>query len=196
MTLMGSSVRTGGSRRRCSAWRTVGGLALMAGLSPMLAPTALRAQSLPVPVAVSITVAPVVFISSSGSFTFNTVADADYMAGYMTSTSGPTLSHRANVPYKITMQPSAATLVFSPYGARSDVDPGKSSNDLSIRGTTGGVAGAFVQFGPGGTQADFLTRPTRGAPQTTTLDARLALSYANDPPGTYKTTITFTIIAQ
>lgn len=195
MTFHGSSVRCGKGRRRCSERTTVGGLALAATLSLMAAPTAARAQT--ASVAVSITVNPVIFISAAGGFSFNAPTDGDYTTGYTSSTAGPTLTHRGNVPYKISIQAQAgSTMTFSNYPGRTDANPAKAVGDLTLRPTTGGTAGSLVALGAAGTPTDFYSRATKGGSLDTSVDARLALSYANDPPGTYGTTVVFTIVAQ
>lgn len=195
MTFHGSSVRCGKGRRRCSERTTVGGLALAAALSLMAAPTAARAQT--ASIGVSIAVNPVLFLSAAGSFTFNTPTDGDYTAGFVSSSAGPTLTHRGNVPYKITIQAqTGSTMSFAPYTGRSDADPLKPVGALSLRPTTGGPPGTPVALGAAGFPADFYTRASKGGTLNTTVDAQLVLSYANDPPGTYSTTVVFTIVAQ
>ncbi len=146
--------------------------------------------------AVSIQIAPVLVISSSGNFSFPAATDGAYTAGYIESSAGPTLSHRANVPYKITVAAQAgATLAFTNYAGRSDADPNKPVTDLSILSTIGGTP-ASAAVAQAGSANDFYTRPTSGGDQSSMLTARMALDYAADPPGTYETTVVFTMVAQ
>ena len=155
---------------------------------------AVQAQS--ATAAVSISIAPVLVISSSGSFSFPVAGDAHYTAGYIESTSGPTLSHRANVPYKITIAAqSGSALGFVNYAGRSDVNPNKPVSDLSILSTISGTPVSSA-VGSAGADNDLYTRATRGGNLSSALTARLALDYANDPPGTYSTTVVFTMVAQ
>ena len=154
------------------------------------------AQAQTATTAVSISIAPVLVISTSGSFSFPAANDAAYTAGSLASTSGPTLTHRANVPYKITVSAqSGSTLSFTNYAGRSDTNPNKPIGDLTIESTINGTATSSA-VGAAGTPADFYTRAARGGTLSSGLTARLALDYANDPPGTYGTTVVFTMVAQ
>lgn len=131
----------------------------------------------------SATVPEVLSIASANNFTFASATEADFTAGYMSSTGGPTLTHRGNVNYKITAEAAAATLA----------GPGGTSKSVGDVSLTGGSAGTTA-LSPGAA----VTIHTRNAGGTTTTDvgARMALSYATDVPGTYTTMITFTIAAQ
>lgn len=158
--------------------------------------TGAAAQAQTATAAVSIQIAPVLVISSSGSFSFPAAGDAEYSAGYVESTSGPTLTHRANVPYTITVAAqSGTTLSFSNYAGRSDANPNKPVSDLSMLSTIGGTPVNAV-VGNAGSANDLYTRATRGGNLASVLTARMALDYANDPPGTYSTTVVFTMVAQ
>jgi hypothetical protein len=168
-------------------------------LALMLA-TAGRGAAQTATVGVNVSVPTVLFISRTGDFQFGTVNDAAYMAGSVMTTAGPTLTHRGNVGYQITMKAytgSGNNLGFTPLGGRSDADPGKPMTDLQLRQTTSGTAGGWMSVpGESAMAATFYTRATRGTTLTSTVDARLLLSYAADPPGTYSTTVVFTIVAQ
>lgn len=154
------------------------------------------AQAQSATAAVSISIAPVLVISSSGAFSFPVASDAHYTAGYIESTSGPTLTHRANVPYKITVAAqTGSTLSFTNYTGRSDTDPNKPVSSLTMLSTIGGTA-VSAAVGDAGAGNDLYTRATRGGSLSSSLTARLALDYANDPPGTYSTTVVFTMVAQ
>src|SRR5690242_12759184 len=75
-------------------------------------------------VGVTIPITSVLFLSSSGSFTFPAATDAVYTAGLLSSTAGPTLTHRANVPYLISIgAQSGSTLAFTALAGRTDPDP-------------------------------------------------------------------------
>jgi hypothetical protein len=151
-------------------------------------------------VGVSVSVPTVLFISRTGDFQFGTVNDAAYTAGSVMTTTGLTLTHRGNVGYQVTIRAhtgSGNNLGFVPLGGRSDPNPGKPLTDLQLRQTTSGTAGEWMSVpGESALAANFYTRATRGTTVTSTVDARLILSYAADPPGTYSTTVVFTIVAQ
>jgi hypothetical protein len=165
-------------------------------VSVALCATGTAAQAQSATAAVTISIAPVLVISSSGAFSFPVAGDAHYTAGYIESTSGPTLTHRANVPYKITVAAqSGSTLGFTNYTGRVDADPNKPVSSLSMLSTIGGTPVNAV-VGDAGAGNDLYTRATRGGNLSSALTARLALDYANDPPGTYSTTVVFTMVAQ
>lgn len=167
---------------------------MIAAAGVLLAGTAVQAQT--ATAAVSIQIAPVLVISSAGSFSFPAAGDAQYSAGYIESTSGPTLTHRANVPYTITVAAqSGSTLSFANYAGRTDANPNKPVSDLSILSTIGGTAANAV-VGNAGSANNLYTRATRGGNLSSAMTARMALDYANDPPGTYSTTVVFTMVAQ
>ena len=167
---------------------------LFVGVALLATSTAAHAQS--ANSAVSVEVGSVLVISTSGSFAFPTADDTHYQAGFVASTSGPTLEHRANVPYKITLAAqTGSALSFTAAAGRSDTDPSKPIGDLSIQSTIAGTP-VDVAVGAAGSAADFYNRAARGTTQSSTLSAELALSYANDPPGTYGTTVVFTMVAQ
>ena len=196
MMVTRSSVREAGeARRRCSQRTTAAGLAVLATVALLAAPAGVRAQS--ATVGVSISVNPVLFLSAGGPFTFNAPTDGDYTTGYASSAAGPTLTHRGNVPYKITIQAqTGATMTFANYGTRTDANPNKPVTDLKLQGNTGGALTGYVALGAQGAPADLYSRSSKGGTLNTTVDGQLALSYTNDPPGTYGTTIVFTIVAQ
>jgi hypothetical protein len=149
-------------------------------------------------VAVSIPIASVLFLSSSGSFTFPAATDAHYTAGLIGTSTGPTLTHRANVPYQITINAQAAgsALGFANAVGRTDANPNKPLSDLQLRGTTSGTPGSMTGLGTTVSPTVMYSRATKGGTLTTAVDAQLTLSYATDPPGTYSTTVVFTIVAQ
>lgn len=166
---------------------------LFSGLALVLTSVAAQAQT--ATAAVSITVSPVLAISSSGSFTFPTADDAHYTAGEVVSTAGPTLSHRGNVPYDITIEAqSGAAFGFANVAGRSDADPNKPVSDLTIDADFGGTA-ASAAVGGAGSPNPFFSRAARGGNVSDELTARMALNYDDDPPGVYTTTVVFTIIA-
>jgi hypothetical protein len=156
--------------------------------------SAARAQT--ATVGVSVEIAPVVAIGATGVFSFPAATEAAYDAGYLESTAGPSLAHRGNVPYRVTLQAQAgSTFDFTNYSGRSDANPNKPVGDLRLLSTIGTTA-VDVALPEAGSPADFYTRATRGGLQSSTLTARLALDWDNDPPGTYSTTVVFTIVAQ
>jgi hypothetical protein len=158
----------------------------------LLTPAGLAAQQA---VPVSITVGPVLYLNASGSFSFAAANDDHYTAGLLPATSGPTLTHRANVPYQVTIQAqTGSTLTFLPAAGRTDADPAKPTSDLELRL---GAAGSFLPLpAAGGTAATLYTRAARGTTINSSIEAQLKLSYDADPPGTYSTTVVFTIVAQ
>jgi hypothetical protein len=167
---------------------------LFAGVALLATSVAAHAQT--ATAGVSVDVGSILVISTSGSFGFPAADDSHYQGGYIESTSGPTLEHRANVPYKITLAAqSGSTLSFANATGRTDTDPNKPIGDLSVLSTIGGTP-VNVAVGAAGSAADFYNRAARGSTQSSALSARLALDYANDPPGTYSSTIVFTMVAQ
>ncbi len=145
------------------------------------------------PVSFTAVVPPIIsFTWNSQNFTFNQATDGDYTAGYMASITGPSFTHHANVPYKISAQAAAATLGFAPFGARTDTDPNKPIGNVTLY-YTGATSGNFALSN---SATDFYTRAARGTDLSTALTARMSLNLANDPPGTYTTNITFTMVAQ
>src|SRR5690606_37946005 len=146
--------------------------------------------------AVSIQVAPVLAISSSGAFTFPVADDAHYQAGEVVSISGPTLTHRGNVPYRITIEAqSGSEFAFTPAAGRTDADPAKPVSDLTGQPTFGGTD-ADAAVGAAGAASTRCTLAGRGGSLTARLTARTALSYEDDPPGTYAPPILFSTVAQ
>lgn len=167
---------------------------LFSGLA--LIATSIGAQAQTVTSDVTVQVGEVLAISATGLFAFPTADDSHYTAGYVESTSGPTLTHRANVPYVITLAAqTGSTLGFTAAAGRSDTDPSKPVSDLSILSTISGTP-VDVEVGAAGAANDFYTRAARGGNLASGLVGRLALDYANDPPGTYSTTVVFTMVAQ
>lgn len=167
---------------------------LFSGLA--LVATSIGAQAQTVNSDVTVQVGEVLAISATGLFAFPTADDSHYTTGYVESSSGPTLTHRANVPYVITLAAqTGSTLGFTAAAGRSDADPNKPIGDLSVQSTISGTP-VDVQVGASGSANDFYTRAARGGDLSSGLTARLALDYANDPPGTYNTTVVFTMVAQ
>lgn len=167
---------------------------LFSGLA--LVVTSVSAQAQTATAAVSIDVAPVLAISSTGNFTFPVAGDDEYQAGHVASTAGPTLTHRGNVPYEITIAAQAGSnFTFSPATGRSDANPNKPVSDLTISANFGGAA-ASSTVGAAGSANTFFDRASRGGNLSSPLTASMALSYENDPPGTYQTTVVFTMVAQ
>ena len=167
---------------------------LFSGLA--LVVTSVSAQAQTATAAVSIEVAPVLAINSTGSFNFPVAGDAEYQAGQVVSTAGPTLTHRANVPYEITIAAqSGSNFAFTTAPGRSDADPNKPVSDLTISANFGGAA-ASAAVGGAGAANPFFDRATRGGDLSSALSASMALSYEDDPPGTYQTTVVFTMVAQ
>ncbi len=167
---------------------------LFSGLALVLTSVSVQAQT--ATAAVSIEVAPVLAISSTGAFTFPVADDAQYQAGEVVSTAGPSLAHRGNVPYEITVAAQSGTaFTFSPATGRTDADPNKPVSDLTVSADFGGAA-ASATVGAAGSTNTFFTRATRGGNLSSPLTASMALNYDDDPPGTYQTTIVFTMVAQ
>ncbi len=182
------SARLGYGRRR-----RVLGLAL--GLVALAAAAPARAQNA-ITIPVSITINPVLYLSSTGSFAFPAPGDAHYTAGYVPSSSGPTLTHHGNVPYRITIAAqTGSTLGFAALAGRSDANPNRPTTDLTLQATTGGSGGGYVQLAPAGSSNTLYTRSSAGGDLQSLVDARLALGWTTNPPGTYTTTVVFTIIA-
>ncbi|HEU5208304.1 MAG TPA: hypothetical protein VFU06_02730 [Longimicrobiales bacterium] len=168
---------------------------LFSGLALVLTSVSAQAQTTAT-AAVSIQINPVLAISSSGAFTFPVADDSHYDAGEIVSTGGPSLTHRANVPYQITLEAQSGTsFTFAPAAGRSDADPNKPVSDLRIQADFGGAPADEV-VGSAGSGTTFFTRATRGGNLTGELTARMALDYDDDPPGTYSTTVVFTMVAQ
>ena len=192
-----SQTLAGDAARGCSAAMLTTGWAMTAVAAALtLAPTATRAQTVNTPV--SITVPTILQISGNGlSIGFAQATDADYQAGYASSTSGPTLQHRGNVPYKITIQAqSGGVMAFVPDAGSTD--PSKPVGDLMLRATTGAELTSYMPVGAAGTALPLYTRSGSGKGGTlfTQIDAQLLLDYSKDPPGTYSTTVVFTIVPQ
>ncbi len=173
--------------------RAYGFLTVLVGLG-LVAGNA-RAQSA-VTVPVSITIEPVLYLSSTGSFAFPTAGEAHYAAGYLPSSSGPTLTHHGNVPYRITIAAqTGSTIGFTALTGRSDTNPNRLTTDLTLQATTSGAAGGYVPLAAAGSSNTLYTRSAAGSDLQSLVDARLALGWTTNPPGTYTTTVVFTIIA-
>jgi spore coat protein U-like protein len=167
---------------------------LFSGLALLATSAAVQAQD-DVTSDISVTVGTVLAINATGNFVFPTAGDGDYTTGYVESTSGPTLEHRSNVPYTITLAAqSGSSLAFTPAPGRSDADPVKGVEDLSILSTISGSP-VNVQVGAAGAANDFYERTAAGANLSSALSARMALDYTDTPPGTYETTVVFTMVA-
>ncbi len=147
-------------------------------------------------VPVSITIEAVLSLSSTGAFVFPVAGEAEYQAGFVGSTSGPTLTHHGNIPYRITIAAqTGSTLGFSPMTGRSDANPNRPTTDLSLQATTSGSGGGYVQLPGAGSSNTLYTRNSAGPDLQSLVDGRLALGWSRNPPGTYTTTVVFTIIA-
>ncbi len=167
---------------------------LTAALSLMGAPTAARGQTQQV-ISIQVTIPQVLFMDCPApcTFTWPTATDASYTAGFLSSSAGPSLNHRGNLPYVLTMQASQANLNYAPLAGRSDPNPNRPVSDLKLRATTGGIGGSQQTLST--TPVQLYSRATQGPTQTSVLDAQLALSYADNPAGTYSINVTFTIAA-
>ena len=190
----------GALARRCSSVsRTTRCGVAVAAVALMLAPAAARAQGpAPATVAVTINIPAVLYLGCTApcSFTFPDADDAAYQAGLLASSSGPTLTHRGNVPYRITIgAQTGTTLGFANLTGRTDPDPNRPTTDLTLRATTGASVGGYTQLAPAGSSNTLYTRSSAGGNQQSTIDARLALGYATNPPGQYTTIVVFTIVA-
>lgn len=169
-------------------------IVMFSGLALVLTSATVQAQS--ATAAVSIQIAPVLAISSTGAFVFPVVSDAEYQAGMVNSTSGPTLTHRGNVPYVITIAAqSGSTFSFTPSAGRTDDDPLKPVGHLTLTGDFGGTS-ASAALGAAGSANNLWTRNTRGGNIDSDISASLAINYDNAAAGTYATTVVFTIVAQ
>jgi hypothetical protein len=141
----------------------------------------------------SATLLPVVeFTGIAGTFDFGNLGLAAYNAGTAATTGAVTLTHHGNVPYTVTVNAEADALGFVP--SNGDADPTKPVSDVTIHQTTGGAPADVDLAGPG-SPATLYQRLNRGGDLTTSMTADMALSYANDPPGAYTSTIYFTIAA-
>lgn len=169
-------------------------IVMFSGLALVLTTASAQAQS--TTAAVSIQINPVLAISSDGAFTFPVAGDAEYEAGEVVSTAGPSLTHRGNVPYVITVAAqSGSAFSFTPSAGRTDVDPGKPVSDLTITGDFGGTS-ASAAVGAAGSANNLWTRPARGGNIVSPISASMAIGYDSTPPGTYETTVVFTMVAQ
>ncbi len=142
--------------------------------------------------AMSATIPSILYINVTGSYAFPTDAaswEAGFTAGTVAASGNATISHRANVPYKISIEASGATLGLTG-AAPADAGYAKATTDFQIRPVAG--TGSYIGLGAQGAGAQLLTR-ARGATVTTTTEAQLNVNIANDVPGTYSTTVTFTI---
>lgn len=194
-----NSVRFAGeSRRRCVLRPGAAGAALVAAGALLLAAAGPAAAQGPQPATaqVTINIPAVLYLGCPApcSFSFPDADDAAYQATYLASASGPTLIHRGNVPYRITINAQTTELQFTNLTGRTDPDPHRPTTDLTLRATTG-APGSYVQLAPNGSSNTLYTRSTRGGNQTSVVDARLALDYATNPPGQYQAVVVFTIVA-
>jgi hypothetical protein len=142
--------------------------------------------------AMSATIPSILYISVTGAYAFPTDAptwEAGFEAGMIAASGNASISHRANVPYKVTIEASGAALALTG-AATADAAYAKATTDFLIRPVAG--SGTYVGLGAQGAAAELLTR-SRGALVTTTTEAKLNVNIANDVPGTYSTTVTFTI---
>jgi hypothetical protein len=187
--------RLGGSRRDTLRMERTMRKAVIA-VAALVVTGASAAGAQTAAVAVEVTVPTILVLSSTGGFTFPSVTESAYDAQQLESTSGPTLSHRANVPYRITINAqSGGTFGFVAAAGRSDADPNKPVGDLRLLAEFGGAA-VNAQLGAQGSPTDWYTRATRGPLESGEVTARLALDWELDAPGTYSTVVVFTMVAQ
>ncbi len=151
-----------------------------------------QASSLASPISCSVTatmtatVPAILYLETNGTnYTFNQATLADYNAGHMSSATQPTLLSKGNVPYIITAK--AASIDFSPFHTGDTRT--KPVGDILLTGGTGYSDVPVTATGA------TIESHTQGSFSGLAVPAKLALSWLNDPAGTYSTTITFTIIS-
>src|SRR5512142_2458647 len=129
-----STTLPGDAARGCSAvtlatlWVIT---AVVAALT--LAPTAASPQTVNTPV--NLTIPTILYINGDGtSLNFPAPTDANYTAGYVASSSGPTLTHRGNVPYGISIQAQSGTYMdwVTDPGYPAMQNPHKLFSDLTL----------------------------------------------------------------
>src|SRR5690606_36138965 len=148
-------------------------IVILSGLALVLTTASAQAQS--ATAAVSTQINPVLAISSAGAFTFPVAGDTEYEAGEVVSTAGPSLTHRGNVPYVITVAARSSTAFsFRPAAGRTDEDPAKPVSVLTIRGDFGGTS-ASAALGVAGDANNLWTRPDRGGNIVSPISASMAI---------------------
>lgn len=146
---------------------------------------AFNAASCSLPHSVGATVGQRAYLSlSSANVGMPTATSSSFNSGYVVATSPTTLTVSANFPYVMTASTTAFNTVSGYTKAKSDLEIGLGT--ASVAPATYSQLGSAVTLTPGGPSS-----PTAAAPLY--LYFRMRLQWAVDRPGTYQTTVTYTL---
>jgi hypothetical protein len=157
--------------------------ALAMGASPAAAQTS-----------VSMTVPQVLTLSVTGSVTLADANDAAFTAGYQQSSTDLSVSHKGNVRHRVQVAgPAGLTnLGFAALAGRTESDPGKPLSDVRL--STDGFSAVTVNLGTSASPATLIEQSSATGTGSATVKTRMMLGNYATIPGTYSTTMTFTIV--
>ncbi|MDP9349435.1 MAG: hypothetical protein M3P24_09905 [Gemmatimonadota bacterium] len=156
--------------------------ALAMGASPAAAQTS-----------VSMTVPQVLTLAVTGSVTLANANDAAFTAGFQQSSTDLSISHKGNVRHRVQVAgPAGLTnLGFAALSGRSETDPGKPLSDVRL--STDNFT-TPVNLGTSASPATLIEQSSATGSGSATVKTRLMLGNYATIPGTYSTTMTFTIV--
>ena len=139
----------------------------------------------------SITIGTVLYISAANtSVAFAAPTGTNFDAGYLNSTTTTAITHRGNVRHSITVAAGAATMTAS--GGGSGPDAARTTKPASdLRWSTDGSTYAGLST----SAAAVRSAVARGAYSDLNVQYQMALSYADDTPGTYALNFVYTVAA-
>lgn len=144
-------------------------------------------------VSVSMTVPVVLTLGVSGSVTLANADDAAFTAGYQQSSTDLTVTHKGNVRHRVQIAgPSGLTnLGFAALAGRTEADPGKPLSDVRLSRDNFTTT---VNLGTSAAPATLIEQASATSSGSSTVKTRMMLGNYATIPGTYSTTVTFTIV--
>jgi hypothetical protein len=127
-----------------------------------------------------------VTISSANQVSFGTVTAAQMNVGFTGTVAGPTLQIAANFTWSLSATAGSIT-------APADVT--KSTNDLEFASNTTGTTPSTGFTGLGSAVSIATSQSAVGSSSTYHTFFRMKLAWASDKPGSYSSTVTYTLTA-
>lgn len=139
----------------------------------------------------SITIPTVLYISAANTSVGFTAPTADnFDAGYVNSTTTTAITHRANVRHSVTVAAAAPTMTAT--GGAAGADAARAAKPAAdLRWSTDGSTFSGLTTSAAAVRSGV----ARGAYSDLAVNYRMALSYADDTPGTYGLNFIYTIVA-
>lgn len=139
----------------------------------------------------SITIPTVLYISAANTgVAFAAPTAENFGAGFVNSTTTTAITHRANVRHSVTVAAAAPTMTAT--GGAAGADAARAAKPASdLRWSTDGSTFTGLTT----SAAPIRSGMARGAYSDLNVNYRMALSYADDTPGTYGLNFVYTIVA-